>query len=60
MRDNLVFSRISKQTKDDNPEQLIKNLMTTLLKIPMDISRVHRIGYKNPANQRPQPTETKF
>ena len=43
-RDNLVFSIIPEQTKQKNPEQLIKELMITQLKIPRtDMSSSHMI-----------------
>lgn len=63
MRDNLVFSSIPERTHDDNPEQLIKEFMTSHLQISPDIvnnitfHQVHHIGAQN-ANKHPQHPET--
>lgn len=49
MQDNLIFSGIP-EGSPDNPEALIKNLMVSALKLPMEtvnnitFHRVHRLG----------------
>lgn len=59
MRDNLIFTGIKEQPKD-NPEQAIKEFMQSSLKLPHDtvhnktfhrVHRVHRIGAKNNSRQ---------
>lgn len=63
MRDNLIFSGIP-ETTPDNPEQLIKNFMSTQLQIPSEtvenitFHRVHRLGKQD--SNRPRPIIAKF
>lgn len=63
MRDNLIFSGIQEKSPD-NPESLIKNFMTTHLRLPPDtvqnitFHRVHRLGKQS--DNRPRPIIAKF
>jgi regulator of replication initiation timing len=65
MRDNLVLAGLPEQPEED-AEVTVKNFLQTQLKLPevkakaIQFDRVHRLGAKRSAGQRPRPIVVKF